>query len=77
MYERRQGQTEKVIVHHIVVEGGVGEDLMAALQDEGATHDRLMNALKARIEKYSATHVAVASCSSEKSKYLGNYTIDV
>lgn len=48
----RQGQTEKVIVHHIVVEGGVDEDVMAALEDKGATQDRLMNALKARIEKY-------------------------
>jgi SNF2 family DNA or RNA helicase len=48
----RQGQTEKVIVHHIVVEGGVDEDVMAALGDKGATQDRLMNALKARIEKY-------------------------
>jgi SNF2 family DNA or RNA helicase len=48
----RQGQTEKVIVHHIVVEGGVDEDVMAALEGKGATQDRLMNALKARIEKY-------------------------
>jgi SNF2 family DNA or RNA helicase len=48
----RQGQTEKVIVHHIVVEGGVDEDVMAALENKGATQDRLMNALKARIEKY-------------------------
>jgi SNF2 family DNA or RNA helicase len=48
----RQGQTEKVIVHHIVVEGGVDEDVMAALGDKGATQDRLMNALKARVEKY-------------------------
>lgn len=48
----RQGQTEKVIVHHIVVEGGVDEDVIAALGDKGATQDRLMNALKARIEKY-------------------------
>jgi SNF2 family DNA or RNA helicase len=48
----RQGQTEKVIVHHVVVEGGVDEDVMAALEDKGATQDRLMNSLKARIEKY-------------------------
>jgi SNF2 family DNA or RNA helicase len=48
----RQGQTEKVIVHHLVVEGGVDEDVMAALVDKGATQDRLMNALKARIEKH-------------------------
>lgn len=48
----RQGQTEKVIVHHLVVEGGVDEDVMAALEYKGATQERLMNALKARIEKY-------------------------
>jgi SNF2 family DNA or RNA helicase len=48
----RQGQSSKVIVHHVVVEGGVDEDVMAALEDKGATQDRLMNSLKARIEKY-------------------------
>ncbi|AYO32216.1 DEAD/DEAH box helicase [Biomaibacter acetigenes] len=48
----RQGQTEKVIIHHLVVEGGVDEDVMAALEDKSATQDRLMEALKARIEKY-------------------------
>lgn len=48
----RQGQLEKVIVHHVVVEGGVDEDVMTALEDKGATQDKLMNALKARIEKY-------------------------
>jgi SNF2 family DNA or RNA helicase len=48
----RQGQTEKVNVHHIVVAGGVDEDVVAALEDKGATQERLMNALKARIEKY-------------------------
>ena len=48
----RQGQTEKVIIHHLTVEGGVDEDVMAALMDKGATQDRLMQALKARIEKH-------------------------
>ncbi len=47
----RQGQTEKVIAHHLVVEGGVDEDVMAALREKSRTQDRLMNALKARIEK--------------------------
>lgn len=50
----RQGQTEKVIIHHLTVEGGVDEDVMAALQDKGSTQDRLMDALKARIDKVSA-----------------------
>lgn len=47
----RQGQLEKVIVHHIVVEGGVDEDVMAALEDKGATQEKLMEALKARVGK--------------------------
>ncbi|MEW6663046.1 MAG: SNF2-related protein [Bacillota bacterium] len=47
----RQGQTEKVIVHHLVVEGGVDEDVMAALEDKNVTQSWLMEALKARIER--------------------------
>lgn len=50
----RQGQTEKVIIYHLVVEGGVDDDVMVALEDKGATQDRLMTALKARIEKAKA-----------------------
>lgn len=45
----RQGQKEKVIVHHLVVEGSVDEDVMAALERKGNTQDRLLEALKARI----------------------------
>ena len=47
----RQGQKQKVIIHHLVVEGGVDEDVIAALEDKGTTQDNLMTALKARIEK--------------------------
>jgi SNF2 family DNA or RNA helicase len=47
----RQGQTEKVIIHHLVTENGVDEDVITALEDKGATQNRLMEALKARIEK--------------------------
>jgi SNF2 family DNA or RNA helicase len=47
----RQGQTEKVFNYHLAVEGGVDEDVIAALEDKSGTQDRLMNALKARIEK--------------------------
>ena len=47
----RQGQASKVIVHHLVVTGGVDEDVIAALNDKCTTQDRLMQALKARIEK--------------------------
>lgn len=48
----RQGQAQKVIVHHLSVSGGVDDDVIAALEDKSSTQDRLMNALKARIEKY-------------------------
>lgn len=47
----RQGQTEKVIIHHLVVEGGVDEDVVAALSGKSSTQERLLQALKARIEK--------------------------
>ena len=47
----RQGQTEKVIIHRLAVEGGVDEDVIKALESKGATQAGLMEALKARIEK--------------------------
>ncbi len=47
----RQGQTEKVIIHHLTVAGGVDEDVAAALENKTSTQDQLMVALKARIEK--------------------------
>ena len=47
----RQGQTEKVIIHHIAIEGGVDEDVLAALESKTDTQDKLIEALKARIEK--------------------------
>lgn len=48
----RQGQTEKVIIHHLVVEGGRDQDVMEALEDKSATQEKLMQSLKARIEKH-------------------------
>lgn len=47
----RQGQTEKVIIHHLAVEGGVDEDVIKALEDKGSTQDKLMDSLKARIKR--------------------------
>jgi SNF2 family DNA or RNA helicase len=47
----RQGQKYPVIVHHLIVQGGVDEDVMAALQEKGDVQESLMQALKARIEK--------------------------
>ena len=45
----RQGQTEKVIIHRLAVAGGVDEDVVAALEDKGATQDALLRALRVRI----------------------------
>ncbi|MBR2783039.1 MAG: DEAD/DEAH box helicase [Firmicutes bacterium] len=45
----RQGQTQKVIVHHLIVQGGRDEDVAAALRDKDDTQQRLMESLKARI----------------------------
>lgn len=50
----RQGQTEKVIIHHLAVVNGVDEDVISALLDKSSTQDYLMDALKARIEKAKA-----------------------
>ena len=45
----RQGQKEKVIVHHLVVDCGVDAMVMDALQSKRATQGGLLEALKARI----------------------------
>ncbi|MEN1989848.1 DEAD/DEAH box helicase [Paenibacillus hubeiensis] len=47
----RQGQKQKVILHHLVVQGGADEDVMKALEGKAATQDKLLEALKARIER--------------------------
>lgn len=47
----RQGQQQKVILHHLVVQGGADEDVMKALEGKAATQDKLLDALKARIER--------------------------
>lgn len=47
----RQGQVEKVIIHRLVVKGGLDEDVAEALEGKRATQDALIDALKARIGK--------------------------
>jgi SNF2 family DNA or RNA helicase len=47
----RQGQQQKVILHHLVVQGGVDEDVMATLEEKAGTQERLLQALKARIDR--------------------------
>lgn len=48
----RQGQKQPVYIHHLVVVGSVDEDVMAALEAKDDCQMALLNALKARIEKY-------------------------
>lgn len=48
----RQGQKHTVYVHHLVVAGSVDEDVMAALQKKSDCQAALLEALKARVEKY-------------------------
>ncbi len=50
----RQGQTESVIVHHLVAEGTIDEDVMRVLSGKTKTQDELLNAVKARISKIAA-----------------------
>lgn len=47
----RQGQQQKVFIHLLAVEGGMDEDVAKALAEKADTQDRLMDALKVRIEK--------------------------
>ncbi len=51
----RQGQKQKVILHHLVVQGGADEDVMSALESKATTQDRLLTALKARIERVTTS----------------------
>jgi SNF2 family DNA or RNA helicase len=45
----RQGQKQKVIIHQLVVVGGVDEDVAIALEGKINVQDALMDSLKARI----------------------------
>lgn len=47
----RQGQKQSVIVHHLVTEGTVDEDVMRALEGKALGQDALLEAVKARLEK--------------------------
>lgn len=47
----RQGQKQKVFLHHLVVENSRDTDVMSALADKDATQEALLQSLKARIEK--------------------------
>lgn len=47
----RQGQTKNVIIHHLVTEGTIDEQVMAALERKDTGQKALLDALKARIKK--------------------------
>ncbi|MDY2991621.1 MAG: DEAD/DEAH box helicase [Hornefia butyriciproducens] len=47
----RQGQTEKVIVHHLICRGTRDEDVMAALARKENVQEFVMDSLKARIRR--------------------------
>lgn len=47
----RQGQTKPVIVHHLVVKGGMDEAVISSLHGKEDVQDSLLRALKARIDE--------------------------
>ncbi len=47
----RQGQTEKVIIHHLVTQGTRDEDVMEALRRKEDVQNYVLDSLKARIKK--------------------------
>jgi SNF2 family DNA or RNA helicase len=50
----RQGQDKSVIIHHLVAEETIDEDVMAALAGKDVSQKALLAAVKARIEKCQA-----------------------
>ena len=47
----RQGQTQPVIVHHLVAKGTIDEQVMEALKTKNSSQEALMAAVKAAIEE--------------------------
>lgn len=48
----RQGQKERVIIHHLVMQGTHDEDVVKALKQKNKTQESLLNSIKAKINKY-------------------------
>lgn len=46
----RQGQTDTVVIHHIITKGTIDEDVMAALARKERVQNALINAVKAKLE---------------------------
>lgn len=47
----RQGQEHPVIIHHLIVPGGMDEQVVEALENKGDMQNALMDALRVRISK--------------------------
>ena len=50
----RPGQTAPVVLHHLVARDTVDEDVMRALEGKAAGQESMLEAVKARIERYKA-----------------------
>lgn len=48
----RNGQKHTVVIHHLVAEGTIDEQVMGALSKKKVTQDDILEAVKAKIEKY-------------------------
>lgn len=48
----RNGQKHTVVIHHLVAEGTIDEQVMEALSKKKVTQDDILEAVKAKIEKY-------------------------
>lgn len=49
----RSGQTETVIIHHLITAGTIDEDIMKALEGKAAGQNSMLEAVKARIRRYA------------------------
>lgn len=49
----RQGQDKPVTIYHVITKGTVDEEVLKVLTGKAVTQDALINAVKARIEKYA------------------------
>ena len=47
----RQGQTKTVIIHHLISKGTVDEDVMKALEGKEVNQNKLLEAVKARLQE--------------------------
>lgn len=48
----RSGQTHTVVIHHLVAEGTIDEQVIRALEDKSAGQSRMLEAVRATIRKY-------------------------